>query len=105
MAEPTMLSRALVSQALADDKFFALLPEFRPLQAQLKAMDVQLQAKTGCSSCAKRRVEANLTSAFLTVLMSLPPAQMATFKRYAGVDSLMFSTQNAKTGAFETHRL
>ena len=101
--KPVILSQGHVSKALADPSFFEKLPEFRPLQAKLMAMHVDLTSNRGCGSCKKRRATANLFNDFMSVIMTLGPDTLERLKTYLGTPKLMVNIMNQ--GRVETRIL
>lgn len=77
------------------------MPEYRTLQPKLKTMQIDT-SKSHCGGCKGRRVEQNLFGDFMLVLRALDTAAIARLKQYMGVEALIYSTQDPKTGAFET---
>ena len=77
-----ILSYSMVSKGLMDPKFYELLPEFVTLKSKLQLLNVDIVKKTGCSGCAKRRVESNMFKDFLSVTQSLDSNGINRFKEY-----------------------
>ena len=97
-SRPTMLSQGQVVKALADPKFFEIMPEFRSLQVKMTTMHADLKplqpTSRGCGSCKKSRVSRNLYSEFLTLTSSISPDGLMRLKGYLGVQQLLLHVLN-----------
>lgn len=95
---PTMLSQGQVIKALADPKFFELMPEFKSLQVKMATMHAPLKpiqpVSRGCGSCKKSRVSRNLYSEFLTLTTAISPDGLTRLKGYLGVPQLLLHVLN-----------
>lgn len=99
--KPVILSQSHVAKAVADTRFYALLPEYLALQAKLKTMHVDLDARRGCSSCRKRRAAANVFNDFVAITLAISPDGLNRLKSYLAAPQLMVNTINRNTGAAE----
>lgn len=97
-----VLSRGMVRKLLSDNTFFSSFSEFKMLENKLKTMNVDLSTGRGCKGCKGRRIETNLFRDFLTIMCSLSQERMQKLKKHLGVNQLMYSLQNPKTGGYET---
>ena len=102
---PTILSQVHVSKALADQRFYELIPEFRALQAKLAAAKIDLNAGRGCSSCRKTRAVASFFSDFMSIASALSPDGVRRLKEYLGVQALMMNTMDRTTGQVQLKTL
>lgn len=98
-SQPIILSQSHVSKALADQRYFSLMPEFAVLQVKLQAMHVDLTAKRGCSSCRKQRAASSLFNDFVSIVLALSPDGLQRLKGYLGVEKIMVNTIDRATGA------
>ena len=94
---PILFGQGHVTGALADQRFFELLPEFRPLQARQQAQKVDLQQSRGCTGCQKRRAAQNIFGDFLTTMLALSPDGMQRLKQYLGAPTLMLNYMDPQT--------
>ena len=91
MSRPTILSQSHIQQALADLKFYELLPEFRAMQDKMQAMKADLASSRGCSGCKQRRVMSSLFNDFMYIVGSLSDDGKARLRQYVGADKLMIN--------------
>lgn len=94
---PVIFGGAHFSRAIADDNFFRKLPQFLPIKAKMEAMHADIRNKKGCSSCQKRRVQANLERDFAAIMSSMDPASAKVFKDYFGVGRMLVHSVNPTT--------
>ena len=97
LPKPILLGQGHVTQAMADLRFFELLPEFRPLQAKQQAAMADLQQRRGCSGCQKRRAAQNIFGDFLSTMLALSPDGLARIKQYFGAPTLMLNVMDPQT--------
>ena len=81
-----MLGGSHISRAVADSKFFQLMPEFASIRAQIATMHYNVHEKKGCSSCSKRRLHTNIDGNFAAIASRLPPERAKVLKKYLGLD-------------------
>lgn len=81
-----MLGGIHISKAVADEGFFRLMPEFASIRAQIATMHMDVKSKRGCSSCARRRLHANIDGNFAMIASRLPDERVMVLKRYLGLD-------------------
>lgn len=104
MSKPgVMLGGGHIEKSVSDSKFFALMPEFLSIKAQLSTMHAEVNAKGGCNTCHKRRIHANIDGNFAAIASSLPPERAAVLKKYLGIDEDQKFFIRAKNPA--THQL
>lgn len=97
---PTLITRSMIMGALKDDAFYKCMPEFSTLKPKLSTMGVKLGG--GCSGCRERKVAQNIMADFLSVLGVLSADSVARLKGYFGIQKLMYSLHNPKSGAYVT---
>ena len=97
-ARPVLFGQGYVSRALSDIKFFELLPEFRPVQALMNSMQVEVNTNRGCSGCKKRKAIANVYREFVMTMLTLSPDGTTRIKQYFGTPSIMLNVVDRKTG-------
>lgn len=95
---PVILSQGHVTKAIADSRFFALLPEFLSLQQRLQALQLDPNTRRGCSSCAKARAASTVYNDFLTIATSLSPEGKARLRSYLGAPTLLTNVVDPHTG-------
>ena len=98
LPRPVIFSQGHVTQALADQRFFELLPEFRPIGAKVQAAKAELQQRRGCSGCRKHRIVGNILGDFIQTMTSLSPQGLARLKQYFGAPTLMVNQIDPATG-------
>lgn len=82
---------AHIVQAMSDEKFFELMPEFASVKAQQDTMHIDINSKKGCNSCNKRRFHANIDGNFATIASNLSDERARVLKKYFGLsDSQKF---------------
>jgi len=96
--KPVLFGQSHVTKALADPRFFELLPEFRSMQVKLQTMKVNLQDSRGCSGCKQRRATSNLFNDFLSIMSALSPDGIVRLKQYIGAPSIMLNTIDRTNG-------
>lgn len=94
---PVIFGGAHFSRAVADEGFFRRLPQFLPIKAKMEAMHADLKNRKGCSSCQKRRIQANLERDFAAIMSSMDPASAKVFKDYFGVKRMVMHAVNPTT--------
>lgn len=94
---PVIFGGSHFSRAIADENFFKKLPQFLPIKAKMEAMHADIRNKKGCSSCQKRRVQANLERDFASIMSSMDPASAKVFKDYFGVSRMLVHSVNPAT--------
>lgn len=100
MANPVVVNRSMVLRALEDPSFFAALPQYAMLKSKLKMMGAN--EPTGCRGCRGRAVAQNILADFLRVTSILQGEDLNKLKRYFGVEKLMYSSHNPRTGGYES---
>ena len=96
---PVMFGGTHFTKAMADDAFFKALPQFLPVKKKMEAMHADLKTKKGCSSCMKRRVQANIERDFAAVVSSLDEESGKKFKEYFGTPRMVIHAVNPETRA------
>ena len=96
---PVIFSGTHFSKAAADDEFYRKLPQFLPIKAKIAAMHADLKTGHGCSSCRKRRVQANIERDFAAIMTAMDPASARIFKDYFGVKKMVVHAVNPTTHA------
>lgn len=97
-AKPVLFGGSHFSKAVGDEEFYKKLPQFLPIKAKMATMHANLNKK-GCSSCQKRRIQANLERDFAAIASSLDPTSAQTFKDYFGVKKMVMHAVNPTTHA------
>ena len=103
MGEPVKPPRIVVfgqghvTQALADARFFELLPEFRSIQQKAAAQKTELAAHRGCTGCQRRRQVANIFGDFIAIMLGLSPDGLARLKQYYGSPTMMVNSIDPTT--------
>lgn len=95
---PVILQASHVKKAIADPRFYALMPEFLPLKRKVEALHIDL--KKGCSSCSRRRVMDTTTGDFVSILNSLSQDGLLRLKKYVGAGRLLIRARDPKSNAF-----
>jgi len=95
----SLLGHNHLSRVINDPNFYALLPEFSPMRARAKALQVDMESKRGCSSCKKRKMADNIFAEFARTVLLLSPDRVATFKKHLGIDKLMINVLDPATKA------
>ena len=88
------------TKALNDESFLKVFPEFRSIKAKQKAF--QSGVHTGCATCRKKTIAANVTGDFLGVLSVLPEDRIKELKGYFKTDRLMYTRYDARKGSYKT---
>ncbi len=96
-SRPVILSQGHVTNALADNRFFEVMPEFRPLQVKRDAMKADLATRRGCRGCKQARVQRSLFSDFTSIVSVLSPDGLRRLKSYLHVDKLMMNRLDPTT--------
>lgn len=89
MVEPkpgVILGGVHIAKAVADPKFFTLMPEFASVKAQIDTMHININSKKGCNSCNKRRLHANVDGNFAAIASRLTDERARVLKKYFGLD-------------------
>lgn len=98
-AKPVLFGGTHFNKAIADEGFYKKLPQFLPIKAKIATMHADLKNSKGCSSCQKRRVQANIERDFASIAASLDPASAKVFKDYFGVQRMLMHAVNPVTHA------
>jgi len=99
-----MVSRGLMRTLLSNPNFIADFPEFSQVSAAIA--NANKPTKTGgCKGCRKRRVEYNAFHTFLETLKKLPPDKLRKLKAKVGASSLLYNSQNSRTGRYESGKI
>ena len=93
---PTILGASHISRAIADDRFYAAMPEFLPILRKREALHADSGLK--CGTCIKRRMGVSLSSDFISVMNTLSQEAYGRLKRYLGVDRLLVRAMDRKSG-------
>lgn len=80
-----MLGGSHITNAVSDDSFFKLMPEFASVRAQLATMHADMKSKKGCSACNKRRIHTNIDGNFAAIASRLPDDRAKVLKKYLGI--------------------
>ena len=80
-----MLGGTHIAKAVSDGKFFELMPEFAPLQAQINTMHIDMKSKIGCKKCNKRRLHTNIDGNFAAIVSRLEGERAKKFKKLVGI--------------------
>lgn len=80
-----ILGGSHINQAVSDDDFFKLMPEFGSIRAQLQTMKYDPKSNRGCSACNKRRMHASIDGNFAAIASRLPNDRAAVLKKYLGI--------------------
>ena len=97
--KPVLFGGTHFNKAISDDEFFKKLPQFLPIKAKIATMHADLKTKKGCSSCQKRRIQANIERDFAVIATSLDPESGKIFKDYFGVQRMLMHAVNPATHA------
>lgn len=76
-------------KAINDPAFFDKLPQFRTIQAKIKASHIDVKSSKGCAPCRQKRLQSNLERDFAAIASSLDPASGRIFKDYFGVSRMV----------------
>jgi len=85
----------MVSKALNDPKFFAVVPEFNGLKN--RQTELKNAPRKGCGSCKKKQVHHTLFNEFEHIILSMDNGSHLRLKKYLGVESLMLNVLDSKT--------
>lgn len=97
-SHPVILSQGHVSKAISDERFMALLPEFLGIKSRLQQLQLDPNARRGCSSCKKARAASTVYNDFVAIAGSLSPDGIQRLKTYLGVNQLMVNDVDRVTG-------
>lgn len=96
---PVLLGGTHIKKAIYDPEFYKILPQFLPIQVKLKAMHMETNKSSGCSSCRMRRAVTNVERDFSAIVSSLDSASGKIFKDYFGVPKMVIHAVNPTTQA------
>lgn len=96
-ARPVILSQGHVTNALADNRFFEVMPEFRSLKVKQEAMKLSTQPHRGCRGCKAARAHRSLFTDFISIVSVLSPDGLNRLKSYMRVDTLMLNRLDPTT--------
>lgn len=86
---PSLLSQGMVDRALADNAFYAQLPEFTQLRG---SVTTTVKVNNGnCSRCGRTKQKLNTFNNFSTLSTALTQDGRDRLKRYFGVTGLMLN--------------
>lgn len=94
---PTILGQTHITRALADERFYALMPEFAQLRGKQTAVKQAVVAQ-GCPRCRKEHASINLFNEFIRIISSLSPDGITRLKAYLGVTQLLLNQIDPGTG-------
>lgn len=94
---PVIFGAQHMTKALSDSSFFEALPEFLTVKSKMETMKVNLENNKGCTPCKMRKARNSVNSDFLSIMSSLSQDGKERFKKYFGVDRLLFNKTDPKT--------
>lgn len=93
---PVLLGQGHIQRALADDRFYGMLPEFLPIRKKIEASHADVG--TSCTPCRRRRMAVSFSSDFVSILNSLSQDGLARLKKYLGVGRLLVRAMDRTAG-------